>query len=249
MQKFIVGLLMLCVCAIGYAQEYDFLDERFERIAAKAFEGSIKLTAPAYLYDGTAIKKEDISDYLFRPELKISFFGVKEGAWKLKAIVFEKESPELIEQKRLRNNRRNGEDPLMNKLAPEVEAVDMAGESFKLSDFRGKLVVLNFWFIGCKPCIMEMPDLNDLVEEYENKEIVFLAFALDRASSINEFLKKEAFEYRIIPDGRAIASDYAVYSYPTHFIIDPSGKVVFSQTGYSTNLKSTLKNRINGLLK
>jgi len=235
---------------MSYAQEYDFLDDELVRIPMTAFEGPIKLTAPAFLYDGTAINSKDLSDYMFKPELKISFFGVKEGTWKLKAIVFEKEEdPQRIEQKRRQYNRRNSEDPLLNKPSPEIETVDLSGEALKLSDFKGKLVVLNFWFIGCKPCIMEMPELNELVEEYKAEDIVFLAVALDNALSIKEFLTKEKFDYRIIPEGRSIANDYDVYAYPTHLVIDTEGKVIFSQTGYSSNLKRALKKQIKELLK
>ncbi|MBO3699936.1 peroxiredoxin [Roseivirga sp. E12] len=249
MNRFILTLLIFCTTLLANAQEYDFLDKDLKRVPAAAFGGSIRLTAPAFLYDGTSIKPRELQEYMFNPELKISFFGVNEGKWKLKAIVFEKESPELVEEKRKRYNRRNGEDPLLNKVAPDFQATDLAGNKVELSAFRGKLVVLNFWFIGCKPCIMEMPDLNELVKEYEKEDIVFLAIGLDRLSSIDTFLANEKFDYRIIPEGRTIAHDYDVYAYPTHFVLDKDGVVVFSQTGYSSNLKRTLKKQLKELLK
>ncbi len=250
MKRLVLSLLIITTAFSLQAQEYSFLDEELKRIPLEAFQGEpIKLTAPAFLHDGTAIKAKQIREYMSRPEFKIGLFGVKLDKWQIKAIVFEKESPEMIEMKRKQLERRYEDDPLLNEMAPDFESTDLDGETLSLSNHQGKIVVLNFWFIACKPCIIEMPELNELVEEYKEREVVFLAIGLDRPQSIRDFLTKNDFDYRIVPDGRTIASDYGVYGYPTHLIIDHKGKVVFSQTGYSSVLKQSLKRKLKRLLR
>lgn len=245
-----LSVLILTTVLNLQAQEYSFLDQALKRIPLEAFQGEpIKLTAPAFLHDGTAIKAKKLREYMSKPELRISLFGVKRDKWQIKAIVFEKESPEMIEMKRKQLERRYEDDPLLNQIAPDFESFDLDGETVSLSGHRGKIVVLNFWFIACKPCIIEMPELNELVEEYKEKEVVFLAVGLDRPESVRDFLAKNDFDYRILPGGRSIANDYGVYGYPTHLIIDRKGKVVFSQTGYSSVLKQSLKRKLKRLLR
>jgi len=57
--------------------------------------------------------------------------------------------------------------------APDFSAVDMNGNSYSLGILKGKVVVINFWFVECKPCVIEMPELNEIVEKYKSEEVVF----------------------------------------------------------------------------
>lgn len=110
---------------------------------------------------------------------------------------------------------------------------DIYGKRFKAGDLKGKVLVLNFWFIGCPPCRREIPDLNGLVKQFaNNKDVVFLAVALDGAISLENFLNKTPFHYSIIDDGRDIAHQYGIKSYPTSVVIDKMGKVRFHSSGY-----------------
>ena len=62
------------------------------------------------------------------------------------------------------------------KLVPMLRifaAVDMNGNSYSLGILKGKVVVINFWFVECKPCVIEMPELNEIVEKYKSEEVVF----------------------------------------------------------------------------
>jgi peroxiredoxin len=126
---------------------------------------------------------------------------------------------------------------------------DINGNKIDLKALEGKIVVLNFWFIGCSPCRMEIPDLNKLVDSFKaNDKIVFIAIALDDKSSLKDFLRKLSFSYDIIDGGRFIADKYGVRSYPTHVIIDTEGKVYFHTTGLSTNTVYWLNRTIKELL-
>jgi thiol-disulfide isomerase/thioredoxin len=139
------------------------------------------------------------------------------------------------QKKRFENMPRPRESPFFStgKKPRGFSAKDMQGNKYKLKDLEGKVVVLNFWFVACGPCRMEIPELNKLVEEYkDSSNVVFLAVALDSNSEVEQFLEKLPFNYNIITDGRYISSIYSITSYPTHAIIDKSGNVIFHSTGY-----------------
>ncbi|MEQ9423071.1 MAG: TlpA disulfide reductase family protein [Cyclobacteriaceae bacterium] len=133
--------------------------------------------------------------------------------------------------------------------APKFEVNDLNENEWNLGELKGMVVVLNFWFIGCKPCIIEMPKLNELVAAFTDQEVVFLAFALDNKSQLTNFLEKRQFDYQIIPDGMKIASDYQVKAYPTHFIIDQEGSIVYRQSGAFETIGDILKQEIQSLMK
>jgi len=113
---------------------------------------------------------------------------------------------------------------------------DIAGLKYDFKADTGKVVVFNFWFINCPPCKQEIPELNELVEKYkENKNIVFIAIALDDNYALKDFLKTRPFNYNIVGDGRYYAEKYGVRSYPTHVIVGKDGLVKFSTVGLATN--------------
>lgn len=128
-------------------------------------------------------------------------------------------------------------------------AKDLQGNKYKLKDLQGKVVVLNFWFIGCGPCRIEIPELNKLVEDYkDSSNIVFLAVALDSEREVEKFLEKLPFRYNVIADGRYISSIYRITGYPTHAVIDKSGNVIYHSTGYGVATLPWLRKMIAGAL-
>ncbi len=127
-------------------------------------------------------------------------------------------------------------------------AVDMEGKKYTIKELRGKVVVLNYWFIGCPPCRMEMPHLNDLVDEFKSKDVVFLGIALDNPNELAEFFKNFSFKYTIIPTGDHLAMRDGIEAFPTHVVIDKNGKILFHTAGYSASLKQALQKSIKKAL-
>lgn len=83
---------------------------------------------------------------------------------------------------------------IKNCKAPDFKAATINGDTIELKKLRGKVVVINFWFIGCAPCIAEIPALNKLAEEYESEDVVFIAFSENTKKAIlDEFLPKYTF--------------------------------------------------------
>jgi peroxiredoxin len=126
---------------------------------------------------------------------------------------------------------------------------DINDNNYKLNDLKGKVVVVNFWFIDCKPCRLEIFELNKLVQDYkDSSNIVFLAIALDSKNDLKKFLKKNPFNYTIIENGQSIATMYNVTAYPTHVVIDQEGKAYFHTTGLGSTTAYWLKKSIEELM-
>jgi peroxiredoxin len=134
-------------------------------------------------------------------------------------------------------------------MAPDFDVHTLEGKQLNLSGLRGKVVVLNFWFTGCAPCRVEMPGLNNLTDDFKDKDVVFIAFALDGADALESFLKEKQFDYQIVPDASKIATLYGVEAYPTHIIINPEGQIEFTLTGGSPDRHDQLRPLIQNMLR
>ena len=119
--------------------------------------------------------------------------------------------------------------------APDFTLTDQYGVAHTLSDYRGKVVFLNFWATWCPPCRAEMPDIQKLYESYggaEDAEVVILAVATpgvggeqDEAGVI-AFLDENGYTYPVAMDPTGqVLSDYGISAFPTTFMIDASGNV------------------------
>ncbi len=125
---------------------------------------------------------------------------------------------------------------------------DLDGEKYDDKSLKDKIVVLNFWFVQCAPCKMEIPDLNKLYRKYkETDKIVFLSVCLDAEPNIIGFLRTMPFFYKIIPWGEDVAYDFKVASYPTNLVIE-KGVVKFCKAGYSPKNVMDLENTIESLI-
>ena len=138
--------------------------------------------------------------------------------------------------------------PLVGTQAVDFDVTDIKGKKYKLSELKGKVVALNFWFVECKPCIMEMPELNELVEEFKGKEVVFLAIAINNQKQLKKFLKKTDFKYKVISSGQSVSDSYGIKGFPTNVIIDQNGLIQYASTGIGPNNKVSLQKEINKLL-
>lgn len=112
------------------------------------------------------------------------------------------------------------------KPIPPLTFKTISGESYERASLSGKIIVINFWFMGCAPCRQEMPALNRLVDEYRGKDVLFLGFATDRAEQLKaSYFAKNRFDFKIIGDAYPIAKSFFVLGYPTTFVVDGQGIV------------------------
>jgi peroxiredoxin len=132
---------------------------------------------------------------------------------------------------------------MTGKPAPEFTLSDLRGKKWTLSKLKGKVVVLNFWFTSCPPCIQEMPELNELVIKYKHKDVIFLALTYNDSKKAGTFLSAHDFAYTVLPGSGKTDKDYQITSWPTSFVIGRDGKVKIA-SGSEENIALTLSKQI-----
>ena len=138
--------------------------------------------------------------------------------------------------------------PQLNQPAPHFEVKDLKGNTSKLEDLKGKVIVLNFWFVECKPCVSEIPDLNELVADFDKTNVVFLALGLNSAVGLKKFLKKTPFNYQVVPDAMEVATQFGVDGFPTSVVIDQDGIIRYISLGVGPQNKEKLAEAIRSLI-
>lgn len=124
----------------------------------------------------------------------------------------------------------NNED---NKLAKNFSIKDMTGYDIKLSEWKNRVVVLNFWANYCLPCADEIPLLNELWRKTQSKDIIFLAITKDSPLVVKRFAKRqrEMFAFSVVPEAKELYDKYDVNLIPTQIIINKKGEIVKRLTG------------------
>jgi thiol-disulfide isomerase/thioredoxin len=132
--------------------------------------------------------------------------------------------------------------------APDFNVKDISGQTVKLSELKGKVVLLDFWATWCPPCRVEIPNLLEIYRLFKNKNFILISISLDRDIPLaRQFVKEKEMNWIHIIDSESsnrIASLYEVEYIPATFIIDGKGKII------ARNLRGAeLKNTIASLLK
>ena len=118
---------------------------------------------------------------------------------------------------------------------PDFSLTDMQGKSHKLGDYRGKVVMVNFWATYCGPCIKEMPSMQRLKEKLSDRPFAILAIDMaEERETVEAFLQKHDiqvnFPILLDPEGGVVES-WMITAVPTTFIIDPQGEIRYALFG------------------
>lgn len=126
-------------------------------------------------------------------------------------------------------------------LAPTFSGITLDGKSINSGLLKGKVLVLNLWFINCPNCLQEIKLLNEVVDAYkDNKDVVFVGLASNTKAELQKFLTKNPFKYQIIPSagtftlfkfGEVKKNGKYYLGYPTHVVIDKEGRKVLQVEG------------------
>ncbi len=111
---------------------------------------------------------------------------------------------------------------------------DINGQIINLSQYKGKVLFINFWASWCPPCVGEMPAIQDLYDIYKNdKRIQFLMLTNDSPEKVNTFLKKRDYKFPVYFYSVRPPTVYTSNVIPTTFIISKDGKIIVKETGAS----------------
>lgn len=113
------------------------------------------------------------------------------------------------------------------KAFPKYRFTDLNGNEYTNENTKGKILVIKCWFIGCKACVAEFPELNELVTKYQNrKDVAFVSLAWDKPEPLSAFLLKNPFRYAVVANQTQFMSDVlGISSYPTHIVVDKEGTI------------------------
>lgn len=123
--------------------------------------------------------------------------------------------------------------PRAGDLAPDFVLPKLDGSVQKLSNHRGKPVLVNLWATWCPPCIAEMPLLDAIVRDYSSRGLVVLGVAGDDdAARVREFVEQRAPAFEVLLDpGGTVGTQYGITGYPETFLVDRDGKLVAKYIG------------------
>jgi len=123
---------------------------------------------------------------------------------------------------------------------------DLDGNEISLSDFNGKIIVLNFWATWCPPCIAEIPDFVKVFNDFKDKDVQFIGVSNEDISTLKSFAADYDINYPILIDDKNIMTIWGIRAIPTTFVFDRDGQIVFKNVGMMTG--EQIRNVIENIL-
>ncbi len=133
-------------------------------------------------------------------------------------------------------------------LAPDFSLEDPQGKIHNLSDYRGKVVLLDFWATWCGPCRAAMPGMQKLHEKFGAKGLVVLGMNSWENDDPVAFMKDQGITYQLLLKADEAAAKYMVTGIPTFYLIGPDGRIVDGSVGFDRNAEERLGAKIEPLL-
>lgn len=127
---------------------------------------------------------------------------------------------------------------------------DLDGRQISLSDYKGKVVFLDFWATWCPPCRASIPEVEKLYQEFsDNEDVVILGINLQEdKDTIVKFMKKQEMNYTVLLSDNKVLSNYQIRSIPAFFIIDRDGEVFNKYVGFAPGMQENWKKDIKKAL-
>lgn len=134
-------------------------------------------------------------------------------------------------------------------VAEDFTVTDAIGNKVSLSDYRGKVVLLNFWATWCAPCRVEIPWFIDFEKQYARDGLVVLGVSFDEEGweVVGPYVEEQGMNYKVVVGDEALAEKWGVEALPTTLILDRDGRVAAFHEGLVS--EATYENQILGLLK
>jgi len=126
----------------------------------------------------------------------------------------------------------------IQRIDPPQKALDfslktLGGKRVSLEDYRGKVILLNFWATWCGPCRMEMPSMEKLWQDFREEDFVILAIDLqEEGKLVSSFMKERNLSFPVPLDAKGnVARSYGVRGIPTTFFLNPKGEIIGKAVG------------------
>lgn len=175
----------------------------------------------------TILNKEKASNLKTEEEIKQKTQRIKKP--EVGKEIVEIKEPEVSEK------RKKDKEKLSREKAPDFVLEGISGKKVGLSDYKGKVMILDFWDTWCNPCKIEIPGFVKLQEEWGNKglQIVGIAFARQGVNAVRAFAKSYKINYPVgICDEQTLNSYGPIRGIPTTFILDKEGRIYKKYIGY-----------------
>ena len=126
--------------------------------------------------------------------------------------------------------------PEVGHPAPDFTLTDLEGNRVTLSDFRGKVVFINFWATWCPPCRAEMPEIEAVYQEYKSQDVVIIGVdILEDENEVLQFVQKGGFNWIFVIDTTGeVTRNYGIVAIPTSFFLDREGVIQSVKVGAMT---------------
>jgi peroxiredoxin len=136
------------------------------------------------------------------------------------------------------------------KPAPAFVLTDASGKSVQLLDYRGKIVLLNFWATWCHGCVTEMPWFAEFEKTYGNQDFAVLGVSMDEGGwgIVKPFIEKTRVNYRVLLSDDQTAKKYSIQNMPDTYLIDREGRIAATYVGVvdRENIESNIKAMVAG---
>lgn len=124
--------------------------------------------------------------------------------------------------------------------APEFVGESLDGKTYSLQQLQGKVVVMTFWSTRCAICHSELPKLNEVANRYKDKDVVFLALTMENQAKVEPYLRKNPFNFNILPNSFGVFLKYADMDgsgnirmgFPSYFLISRGGSIALKSNGW-----------------
>lgn len=133
--------------------------------------------------------------------------------------------------------------------APDFVLATVAGDSLSLASLRGQVVLVDFWATWCGPCLVEMPVLQELYEDFEGRGVQIVAISTDvTPARVPAFVERFGLSFPVLLGGLSVQAAYRVTALPTLFVVDQQGVIRHVHVGYTPGAEAELIEEVELLL-
>ncbi len=137
----------------------------------------------------------------------------------------------------------------VGKAAPQFTLQDLSGREVSLADYRGKIVILDFWATWCGPCRRSMPMLDEILAEYNGKMSVLAINLREPKDAVRDYILAQGLDSTVLLDGDgSVGRQYGAEAIPMQFLVDQNGIVRDVITGFDPNMGYRIRAQLNKLL-